>query len=53
MTREEREAKRQEIQRQTEEFLKAGGKIIKEPMGRCTDKQWNYNPVKDGDIMDE
>lgn len=47
MTREEREAKREEIRRLTEEFLKNGGKIEQVQMGACKEKEWNYTPIEE------
>ncbi len=47
MTREEREAKREEIRQQTEEFLKNGGKIEVLKMGECNETKWNYTPMSD------
>lgn len=51
MTKEERDAKREEIRRQTEEFLKKGGKVEKVPVGKCSDVDFNRYVPKDDDII--
>lgn len=47
MLKEERDAKREEIRRQTEEFLKAGGEIVKLQMGDSAEVTQDSTPLRE------